>query len=120
MTNVYATLFTALCRQHGLPQPVPEFRFHATRKWRFDFAWPEHRLALEVDGAIWTRGRHSRGSGIVAEHEKFNAAASEGWRVLRTQPRTLATLATIALVKQSLATGQHSQNTNHSSPQSSV
>jgi len=66
-----------------LPVPVREFRFHETRKWRFDFAWPEHLISLEIDGATWTGGRHTRGSGYEADAEKLNEAAVLGWRVFR-------------------------------------
>lgn len=79
----------ALCRQAGLAEPVPEFRFHPHRKWRFDYAWPLHRLALEVDGGVWTQGRHTRGSGFVGDLLKFNAATLLGWRVLRYTPQQL-------------------------------
>ncbi len=69
---------------------VPEFRFHPTRKWRFDFAWPEHKVAMEIEGAVWVRGRHTRGSGFVKDMEKYNAAASLGWRVFRFTPQQVA------------------------------
>jgi len=62
---------------------VPEFGFCKWRKWRADFAFPEHRLLIEVDGGVWTQGRHTRGAGYIADCEKFNAAAMLGWRVLR-------------------------------------
>ena len=67
----------------GLPQPVQEHRFHPVRKWRFDYAWPEHRLALEVEGGTWSGGRHTRGAGYERDCEKYNAAALLGWKVLR-------------------------------------
>lgn len=87
----------------GVYVPVPEFRFHPARKWRFDYAWLMSKLALEVDGAIWTNGRHSRGSGVVKEHEKFNAAALLGWRILRVTPDQLTDPATARLVRDGLA-----------------
>jgi very-short-patch-repair endonuclease len=65
---------------------VPEYRFHPTRKWRFDFAWPENKRAMEVEGGVWTGGRHTRGSGFLKDCEKYNAAASLGWRVFRFTP----------------------------------
>lgn len=43
---------------------VREHRFHPARRWRFDFAWPELLFAVEVEGGIWTGGRHNRGSGF--------------------------------------------------------
>ena len=67
----------------GLPDPTRELRFAPPRRWRFDFAWPDLMVALEVDGGTWTRGRHSRPGGFEADCEKLNAAASLGWRVLR-------------------------------------
>lgn len=81
------------CRAVGIVVPVPEFRFAPPRKWRFDFAWPVQRIALEVDGGIWSKGRHARGSGILGEHEKFNAAAARGWRVFRCTPQSVGNLA---------------------------
>lgn len=62
---------------------VAEYRFHPTRKWRFDYAWPEYRIALEVEGAIWTGGRHTSGAGYSKDIEKYNAAVLCGWRLLR-------------------------------------
>jgi len=70
-------------RAAGLPTPVRELAFAKPRRWRFDYAWPDRMLALEVDGATWTGGRHSRGAGIEGDAEKACAAAVAGWRVLR-------------------------------------
>lgn len=67
----------------GLPEPEREFIFHPTRKWRFDFAWPEMLLAGEVEGGVWSGGRHTRGQGFIDDCEKYNEAASLGWTVLR-------------------------------------
>lgn len=67
----------------GLPAPVQEHRFHAARRWRFDLAWPERMIAVEVDGGVWSGGRHTRGAGFVADCEKANKATAMGWRVFR-------------------------------------
>ena len=75
--------FDRQCQAFSLPPPVYEHRFHETRRWRFDWAWPERRIAVEIDGAVWVQGRHTRGSGYVADMEKLNAAAEAGWRVFR-------------------------------------
>lgn len=56
---------------------VREYRFHPSRKWRFDFAFPSVRLAIEVDG----RG-HFTGKSI-GDYERQNAAVMLGWRILR-------------------------------------
>ena len=45
----------------GVIAPIPEFRFHPVRKWRWDYAYPSVKLAIEVDGGIWVRGKHGRG-----------------------------------------------------------
>lgn len=58
---------------------VAELPFHPSRKWRFDFCWPSHKVALEIDG----RGRHQQVDGVRKDCEKHNAAVVRGWRVLR-------------------------------------
>jgi very-short-patch-repair endonuclease len=73
--------FAMCCRVENL-EPVREFRF-CERKWRFDFAFPNRRLAVEVEGGIWNAGRHNRASSIEAEMVKYNTAARLGWMVLR-------------------------------------
>jgi hypothetical protein len=78
-----------LAQIHGVPVPQAEFRFHAKRKWRFDYAWRAYMVALEVDGSTWTGGRHTRGAGWAKDTEKLNTAATMGWRMLRCQPREL-------------------------------
>jgi len=62
---------------------VREYHFHPTRQWRFDFAFPEHMLAVEVDGNIWNQGRHTRGKGWEQDAEKLSEAAILGWYVMR-------------------------------------
>ena len=66
-----------------LPAPILEHRFDAVRKWRFDLAYPDRMLAIEVDGAVYARGRHTRGKGFEGDCAKFNEAALQNWRVLR-------------------------------------
>ena len=60
-----------------------EHRFDPTRRWRFDFAWPEKRVAIEVEGGIWTSGRHTSAVGWIGDAEKYNRATILGWRILR-------------------------------------
>jgi very-short-patch-repair endonuclease len=76
-------LFNVQARALKLPAPTREYTFHPTRKWRIDFAWPEMRLAVEIEGGIWTQGRHTRGAGVRADMEKYNALACLGWTLLR-------------------------------------
>jgi len=70
-------------RAGKLQKPEREFMFHPLRKWRFDFAWPTKKIAAEVEGGIWTNGRHNRGKGFLDDCEKYNQAALLGWIVLR-------------------------------------
>lgn len=65
---------------------VPEYKFHETRKWKFDFALPDYKIAIEIEGAIWVSGRHTRGVGYSKDIEKYNAATVDGWRVIRITP----------------------------------
>lgn len=60
---------------------VREYIFHPSRKWRFDIAVPEKKVAIECDGMVWQAGggRHN----TDADREKMNTAVMMGWRVLR-------------------------------------
>ena len=95
------SLLTALCRAEGWPVPEAEYRFHPFRKWRFDFAWPEQKVAVEIEGGIWTRGRHTRGAGYLGDLEKYNEAQLLGWIVLRCTPSQLRTKG-IALLQRAM------------------
>ena len=80
----------------------PEYMFHPTRRWRFDFAWPDVRVAVEFDGGQWVMlgGRHNRDS----DRDKLNHAAALGWRVLRfsNQQWSADPLACLRLLQQAL------------------
>lgn len=84
----------------GLPKACHEYRWAAhlvglgrgvrqrlaeagLQDWRFDFAWPDLLLAAEVEGGVWTQGRHTRGGGYEGDCEKYNSAQERGWTVLR-------------------------------------
>ena len=69
----------------GIPEPIAEYRFHATRRWRFDFAWPDQRVAVEIEGVLHSEGggRHQRVKGFLADCEKYEAALLDGWQVYR-------------------------------------
>jgi hypothetical protein len=83
----------ALARELAIPQPTAELAFHPGRRWRFDFAWPDVKVALEVEGGIWRKsgkGAHSGGAAIERDIEKHNHATLLGWRVIRAAPEDLA------------------------------
>jgi len=83
----------------GLPVPAEEYEFAKAlgRAWRFDWCWPDYRVAYEREGATWGKvvvdaggkkhrtvaGRHASGAGMDKDAEKYNAAARLGWVVIR-------------------------------------
>ena len=75
-----------LCRSEA------ELRFAPPRRWRFDLAWPDKCLALEVEGGAFVRGRHTRGKGFVRDMEKYNEATVRGWRIVRCTPEQVRTM----------------------------
>lgn len=99
------------CRAYGLPPPLcgkgKEHLFHARRNWRFDFAWldpywlgegREHaktnevgspKIALEVEGGVFSGGRHTRPLGFIEDCEKYSEAAILGWCVIRCVPEQI-------------------------------
>lgn len=96
-------LLLAQCATLGLPTPVTEHRFHPVRRWRFDVAWLDHQLAVEVDGGGFIGGRHSRGTGIEKDAEKYAEALLLGWKVLRTTPKQVKNGLTVSWVVRALA-----------------
>jgi very-short-patch-repair endonuclease len=70
-------------RRRGVPAWIRELVFAPGRRYRFDFAWPDLMVAVEIEGGTWIAGRHSRGSGFAADCRKYNDAAERGWAVLR-------------------------------------
>lgn len=95
--------FAADCRARRLPTPHIELWFAKEmleRDWRFDFAFPEYMVAVEIEGLVYRTlyemkpgekpkrvlsvyGRHASPEGIKADMEKYNAAVLLGWFVLR-------------------------------------
>lgn len=102
-----------LLRSKGLIGFQREYQFHPTRRWRFDFADPQAKIAVECEGGVYgfkcpkcggtgaggqckscrgtgkAFGRHSRATGLENDAEKYNRAAIMGWRVLRFTTRQL-------------------------------
>jgi len=94
--------FARIVRGLKFPTPTREYRFDPVRKWRFDFAWPDQKVAVELDGGIWTKGGHSTGSGIMRDMEKSNAAQLDGWLVLRFSDKHLEDGSAIEQTKRAL------------------
>lgn len=60
-----------------------EYKFHPTRKWRADFLITGTKILVEVEGGVWSGGRHTRGKGYIGDMEKYNSASMMGFTVLR-------------------------------------
>jgi hypothetical protein len=95
-------VFLRALEVRGLPRPEREWKFDAKRRWRFDYAWPQQMIALEVEGGVWTGGRHTRGAGFVKDMEKYNRAAVLGWRLLRVTPDKLVSFGTFEMLREIL------------------
>lgn len=103
-------------RAYGLPEPELEHVFHPDRKWRFDLAWPDRKLAVEIEGGVWStdggkpcqlcgehpKGAHGRGTGILRDIEKGNAAQLLGWTLIRVTTRQVEDGDAVLIVRKAL------------------
>jgi very-short-patch-repair endonuclease len=92
----------ASLRAVGAPAFVREHRFHPTRKFRIDFAWPERMLAVELEGGIYRGGAHTSVAGIKRDVEKSNLLTMSGWRLLRFHGDQVKSGEAVALILQAL------------------
>ena len=91
--------FLLHCRVEGL-SPVREYTFHPTRKFRFDFAFPDKMLAVEIEGGV--NGRHQRIGGFTGDCHKYNAAALLEWLVFRFTPEMVHSGEAIDTIRKAL------------------
>ena len=77
----------------------PEHSFFQGRKWRIDFAIVDLKIGIEIEGGVWTNGAHTRGKGFIEDMEKYNAAATLGWVILRFTPQDLNKITTFETAK---------------------
>lgn len=106
----------------SLPKPEREYRFAAEhvgrgpgvisrlrqaglRDWRIDFAWPDKKLAVEVEGGGWTGGRHTRGKGFEQDMQKYHHVMRLGWTLYRCDGRLIKSGDAVLLIKQLLEQG---------------
>ena len=78
-------ILRAICIAEKLPVPEFEFEFHNKRKWRFDAAYPDVKIAIEFEGGVYRKGggAHQHAKRFLGDMDKYNEAALAGWRVLR-------------------------------------
>ena len=86
--------FLLQVRTLGLPAPSRELVFHPSRAWRFDFAWPDQRVAVEIEGVVYGRGgqlggRHVHATGFREDTVKYGEAFRLGWTILRVLPEQI-------------------------------
>jgi len=70
-------------REGIIPNYVEELQFHHKRLFRFDWAIPELKIAIEYEGIFSKKSGHTTVSGYTKDCQKYNLAATEGWKVLR-------------------------------------
>ena len=76
-----------------------EHKFHDMRKWRLDFAIVGLKIGIEIEGGVWSCGAHTRGKGFIEDMEKYNAAVTFGWVILRFTPQDLNKITTFETIK---------------------
>jgi very-short-patch-repair endonuclease len=83
--------FLLLWRVAQGPPLEREVKFHASRRWRADFAHMESRTLIEIEGGIFLPGggRHNRGGGYAKDAEKYLEAVLAGWTVIRLTDKQL-------------------------------
>ncbi len=98
--------FALILRAAGMKGWVQEHQFLPDRKFRFDFAWLDQKVAVEIHGGVYSGGRHVTGAGFTRDCEKRNLATLAGWRVLeftgnqlRSDPLALTTIVLSLLAK---------------------
>lgn len=94
--------FNRRAESHGIPKATGEHFFIPNRMHRLDLAWPTYKVAIEVQGGVWNRGAHGRGSGIVKDYWKLNEAQLLGWIVLQVPFGEYLTRDTFMLVARAI------------------
>ena len=86
----------------GLPEPEREYQAVPKRKFRYDFAFVQEKLLIEVQGGIWIRGSHARPKGITRDMTKLNLAQLAGWRVLQFSPAMVRSGEAVEMIAKAL------------------
>lgn len=99
--------FALMLRAHGIGGFIRGYRFHPVRKWAMDFAWPDRRFAVEVDGAVFAAARygHTSATGIRRDYERDAAALALGWVVFRITSEMIERQDTIDIVRRWVGDG---------------
>ncbi len=60
-----------------------EYKFLPDRKFRFDIAIIQLKVAIEYEGLMSKKSRHTTVTGYTRDATKYNLAQAAGWRVFR-------------------------------------
>lgn len=102
--KAYAVYLGIVCTERGWAQPEAEVMLIPGRRFRCDFAWPAHRLVVEVQGGVWLpKGGHTGGKAQIDDMEKLNLLTLAGWRVLQVTPKQVVDGTLPALLAQAFA-----------------
>lgn len=96
---VQSDMFTRLVKSELGLEVMKEYEFDPARRWRADYFIPEIKLCIEVEGGVWTQGRHTRGKGFLGDMEKYNAMTCQGLKLIRVTPDTLIKQNTLNMIK---------------------
>lgn len=102
MISLPEMLFMQQCASDLAEIPEREYVFARPRRYRWDFAFVARKIAVEIDGAIWTQGRHTRGAGVESDMRKANLGVSLGWRIYRFSPAMVNNGEAINAIKEAL------------------
>ena len=91
--------FYAQIKYLGLPEPIVEFKFCEGRKWRADFAWPDEKILVEIEGGTYSNGRHTRPEGFRKDCQKYNEATRIGYKVFRFDSKMIRSGEAIEFIK---------------------
>ena len=62
---------------------IPEFRFDSVRRFKFDYGNLKLKIAVEMEGGIYTGTGHAKTGRYLSDLEKYNMASLRGWLLLR-------------------------------------
>jgi very-short-patch-repair endonuclease len=79
--ETFARTFEVVWKRNGGPSLETEFKFCPTREWRADYRIGN--VLIELEGGVFSGGRHNRSGGYSEDCAKYNMAAMLGYTVIR-------------------------------------
>lgn len=103
--NALEEMFALQCEQAGFPAPLREYAAVPGRRFRWDFAWPDQRVLVEINGGTYAHMGHSTGTGIARDYEKSNLAVLAGWKAFAFDRRMVEAGTALELISRVLGIG---------------